>query len=348
MTGSAPQFSVAMATYNGGAFLREQLASLGTQTLLPAELVVGDDGSSDDTMKILDEFRVVAPFPVSIQRNDRPLGYGENFIRTATRCSGEWIAFCDQDDVWLPGKLSGCAAAVESGPADLRLIVHEAEVVDQNLHPKRLLYGRTGDVLHPPLSLPPDWFCLGLTQVFSARLIREFPNSPRLSFPWHKHREAHDVWIALLANATGSVLLKAEPLVRYRRHEAAVTGAAKPGQGERLASLLRNSGAQFSQRAEYLRNLALRLNQLAASAPDDNLRQRLSTAGGEVEKYAERMGRRAAVYLAPHPFAAASRVAAFALRGGYGERPWPIGTARGFKDLAAASASTMPGVKRRS
>ncbi|RMG82452.1 MAG: glycosyltransferase, partial [Chloroflexi bacterium] len=110
------KISVAMATYNGEACLNEQLESLVRQEHQPYELVVGDDGSSDRTLDILRAFAARAPFPVRVTVNPERLGFGENFLQTARRCSGEWIAFCDQDDVWLPHKLAACATAIEKEP----------------------------------------------------------------------------------------------------------------------------------------------------------------------------------------------------------------------------------------
>ena len=69
--------SVVMATYNGDRYLRDQLASVREQDRLPAELLIGDDGSTDATHEILQEFRSTAPFPVSIERNAQRLGVGE-------------------------------------------------------------------------------------------------------------------------------------------------------------------------------------------------------------------------------------------------------------------------------
>ena len=96
--------SIAMATYNGEKYIKEQLQSLSNQTSLPFELVVGDDGSTDATLDILKEFCAHAPFPVRIHQNQANLGFARNFLDTARRCKGDWIAFCDQDDVWLPDK----------------------------------------------------------------------------------------------------------------------------------------------------------------------------------------------------------------------------------------------------
>jgi len=102
--------SIAMATYNGESFLAEQLDNLAKQTLKPLELVVCDDGSTDDTVAILEGFAALAPFPVSIHRNGTRLGHTENFLKAANLCSGKWIGFCDQDDVWLPNKLEVVAS----------------------------------------------------------------------------------------------------------------------------------------------------------------------------------------------------------------------------------------------
>ena len=105
MTARAVTISVAMTTFNGAAYLEEQLNSLLDQRHLPLELVIGDDGSEDETLVILERFAGRAPFPVLVQRNVRRLGFRENFIRTAERCRGELITFCDQDDIWHPDNL---------------------------------------------------------------------------------------------------------------------------------------------------------------------------------------------------------------------------------------------------
>ena len=84
--------SVAMATFNGGRYLREQLDSIRRQSLLPMELVVCDDGSSDDTMDILRRFASDAPFKVVIDAHGRRLGFTPNFLRAIARCTGDIVA----------------------------------------------------------------------------------------------------------------------------------------------------------------------------------------------------------------------------------------------------------------
>jgi len=92
--------SVAMCTYNGQRFLHQQLQSLLDQTVRPDELVVCDDGSSDDSLMVVEAFAVSAPFFVRVIRNSQNLGYIRNFEQAISRCTGDLVFLCDQDDVW--------------------------------------------------------------------------------------------------------------------------------------------------------------------------------------------------------------------------------------------------------
>ena len=93
--------SVAMCTYNGGKYLREQLISIAKQARLPDELIVCDDVSNDATLQILNEFQKMAPFPIRIHRNGVRLGVTKNFEQAIALCNGDIIALSDQDDVWM-------------------------------------------------------------------------------------------------------------------------------------------------------------------------------------------------------------------------------------------------------
>ena len=79
--------SIALATFNGSQFLNEQLSSYVSQTVLPDELIVSDDGSQDATLDIIAEFARTAPFPVRIISGEPHLGFADNFFRAARACS---------------------------------------------------------------------------------------------------------------------------------------------------------------------------------------------------------------------------------------------------------------------
>src|SRR5258708_1747298 len=106
MDSKSIKVSVALCTYNGARFLREQLESIAAQTHIPAELVACDDASTDDSFSILESFAKSAVFPVRLVRNEIRVGSTKNFEQAIGLCTGEIIALCDQDDVWLPEKLA--------------------------------------------------------------------------------------------------------------------------------------------------------------------------------------------------------------------------------------------------
>jgi hypothetical protein len=334
--------SIAMGTYNGARYLREQLDSLAAQSLLPYELHVGDDGSTDDTLLIVEAFRARAPFPVHLHVNEHNLGFGENFIQTALRCSGDWIAFCDQDDVWLPEKLRTCAVEIERGPADLNLIAHNATATDASLNPLRPMFDYPMRRLWPRLTLEPDWHCVGFTQIVRARLLKEVPVRPRPTVPWHPWPEPHDVWSAVLANATGSVLFIGEPLALYRRHETTVTASSGPPPATmRVKALLANNASSYLARAEYLDAIAAALRANSEDAPAD-LKPRMKEAADRIERFADANRHRAALHDASRISPAIGEFRRLVANGAYwGGGAWPMGAKALLKDGIAALAAPL-------
>ena len=323
-----------MTTFNGERYLAEQLDSLAAQQLLPFELHVGDDCSTDRTADIVADFAGRARFPVHFTSNPEPLGYGENFVRTALRCGGDWIAFCDQDDVWLPEKLRWCAGQIAKGPDSLCLIAHNAQRTDEQLRPTDRLYDYRRFELHPPLRLPPEWHCIGMTQVFRASLLRDIPSERRVSFPWHPHRDAHDVWVALLANVTGTILRTGRCLARYRRHQATATGTeAKAGLSGAVRSVTEGRGADYALRAAYLQEVSAVLIDCASGAAPP-LRDPLLAGAAKIRLQARLLEQRARVYTEASFGRRAAALADLAVKGGYfGGRGWPFGAARMAKDV---------------
>lgn len=121
-----------MATYNGTKYLRNQLESLSAQTRLPDELVVSDDGSSDSTLRILQDFADHAPFPVHILENQANVGYAGNFSRAVSATTGTLFFLCDQDNVWLPEKIEHMASYLNQHDR-LHCLVCDAIIADENL-----------------------------------------------------------------------------------------------------------------------------------------------------------------------------------------------------------------------
>lgn len=230
--------SIALATYNGERFLEEQLLSLAKQTLLPTELVVGDDGSNDRTVDLIRDFSKTAPFPVRFSVNDYNMGYEDNFLATASRCKATWIAFCDQDDVWLPNRLRNAYDFIQSSDSSLQLIVQDADVVDDSLKLKRnnmLNIDRIRTV--PAHGHYGFWVIPGFCQTFRATLVKDYNWHNRgPSFYPDRKKLSHDIWICRLANAIGSTAYIPGSVALYRRHESVVTPENAPldDAGQRL------------------------------------------------------------------------------------------------------------------
>lgn len=103
--------SVVMCTYNGATYLREQLDSIIGQTLTPYELIAQDDGSTDATVAILEEYAARFPY-IKVYRNEADKGINNNFFSAMRRATGDFIAISDQDDIWMPDKLEVQTAAI--------------------------------------------------------------------------------------------------------------------------------------------------------------------------------------------------------------------------------------------
>ena len=113
-----PTISVVMATYNGAAYLAEQLDSILAQTCQASEIIIQDDGSNDDTMDIAKEYAMRHP-QIKLYYNEENVGFNRNFITAFARATGDYIAISDQDDIWFPQKLERQVAELERTGASL-------------------------------------------------------------------------------------------------------------------------------------------------------------------------------------------------------------------------------------
>jgi glycosyltransferase involved in cell wall biosynthesis len=218
--------SVAMGTYQGAAYLAEQLASIAAQTRLPDELVVCDDGSADDSTAIVRRFAADAPFPVRLETSPHNLGVRENFAKAVGLCRGHLIFLADQDDVWMPDRVRVLAEALAQNPL-AGFAFSDAELVDSSRRrlgrrlwesvrfgrreQRSVARGRAFDVLlrHNVVT--------GATMAFRAQyrdLILPIPPG------W-----VHDGWFALMIAAVASCVAVPQPLVEYRQHSGQQIGA---------------------------------------------------------------------------------------------------------------------------
>lgn len=124
--------SIVMATYNGEKYLQQQLDSVAAQTILPDELIVGDDCSADKTIEILENYKNNVSFKVKILKNIVNSGYIKNFASIIQEAKGDFVFLCDQDDFWFQNKIETVLKAFKNNPKT-QLIAHNAMCTDSNL-----------------------------------------------------------------------------------------------------------------------------------------------------------------------------------------------------------------------
>lgn len=308
--------SIVMATYNGAKHLEAQLQSLASQTCLPEELIVGDDGSSDRTVSILNHFAQRSPFPVVVRRNERNLGFGDNFLTTALLARAAFIAFCDQDDIWEPQKIASIRAAFAADPA-LVMVSHPSRLLrDGQLTEERV--GPTMPGIFAPLTRHPLNVTNGHALAFRRTLLEVLPPQGRpLSVHSPDRRMPHDDWITFLGHALGRSAVLPESLVRYRVHSDNISGANERRRGWK--EYLRRSVLVSAEEVEKdYRATSDRAAQLSAIRTNDaGLAAAAARAAQYYQKLADFYGQRVELWRVPSRFKRAFRFVSLWRRGVY-------------------------------
>lgn len=219
---------VLLGTFNGERFLREQIESILTQTYPNVSILARDDGSSDSTPAILAEYSELFPSRVSVVPCDIASGSPKaNFGRLVEASSATYLAFADQDDVWLPDKLQLSMAAMQrmelQYSPDLPLLVFtDLTVVDEALNWLQPSFWTHQNIrpsnTHRLARLLTQNVATGCTMLFNRPLARLVSPMPREVF-------MHDWWIALLAATVGHTSAIPAQTVLYRQHDRNVVGA---------------------------------------------------------------------------------------------------------------------------
>ncbi len=225
LDGAVPLVSVALCTYNGTRFLAGQLESLLGQDYPAFEIVAVDDASSDDTLAILENFRR-RDSRLRVHRNSVNLGLNRNFERAFGLCRGDLIAPCDQDDIWLPQKLSALVERIRGA----QLAYCDSELVDERGKP---LGHRVSDRVTMYSGEDPAVFALYNCVSGHAALFRRGVLEHARPFPEERY---YDWWLAFVAASLGRVEFVDRCLVQFRRHSLSTSGFAGIDPQARLLS----------------------------------------------------------------------------------------------------------------
>lgn len=207
-----PLVSIALCTYNGERFLKQQLDTIVNQTYKNIEIIVVDDCSTDKTFEIVKDY--AAQFPqFKIYQNDQNLGFSGNFERAIQLCGGELIALCDQDDIWDLRKIELQVTAIK----DNILIYHDSEFI----HEDGSTMGKTmSDLMNLYCGSDPFAFlffnCVSGHSVLMKKALLE------QALPLKKDY-FHDWWLAYVATNIGKIDFIPQCLVQYRQHDKSDT-----------------------------------------------------------------------------------------------------------------------------
>lgn len=224
---SSPPVEVLLATYNGERFLRAQIDSILSQDYKNLRVLARDDGSTDSTTAILKEYEQRFPDRFRIMPPGPPTGSAkDNFLLLMKASTSDYVCFSDQDDLWLPGKVSStmqAMSALESrhGTDTPLLVFTDLQVVDDALKPLHESFWRQAGIV--PGHINRLAAVLVHNPVTGCTMLI---NRPLLDMSVEMPGEAvmHDSWIALLASAFGASAAVEMQTVLYRQHDRNVIG----------------------------------------------------------------------------------------------------------------------------
>ena len=244
---------VVLPTFNGAAYLREQVDSIHRQTLRPLRLLVRDDGSTDGTQALLAELQHHYGSWLHLLPSEENLGCSANVNCLLEASRAPYVALADQDDIWLPEKLAQSLALLQRLEQQHRGHLPVLVQSDQErMAADGCRLGRT--YVHyqrlDPRRTAPE--ALALTNVVTGCTV--LVNRPLLdqSLPIPSEALMHDWWLALVASFFGTIGWLPQPTVLYRQHAGNVLGARGLGPAywmTRLRNLLLDPAAGGHTRA---------------------------------------------------------------------------------------------------
>ena len=253
---SEKKIAILLATYNGARFLKEQLESLFRQSCDDFRLYVRDDGSTDDTLKIVDEF--VQKFADRISVVDDGAahsGAAQSFMRLLESVDADYYMFCDQDDVWHQDKVEKTLTRMQEVEAQVGdgtpvVVSTDLRVVDENLNV--LAESFNADLKIDVFRKHPQMLCVRHVVTGCAMMLNRAARTA--SLPMSPIATMHDEWVALCTQFKGGkVVMMDEATIDYRQHSSNTLGAAKASRSALCRAMAHEGRVQFFQNARLLR-----------------------------------------------------------------------------------------------
>lgn len=246
-----PLVAILLCTYNGARFLAEQLDSLESQTHQNWVVFASDDGSTDQTLEILQQYQAKWPAGKLTIRSGPQKGFCQNFLSLACdpQIKADYYAFCDQDDVWLSAKLEVALSNISANQSvDVPyLYCGRTQYVTENLKPCGM----------SPLFVFPPSFRNALVQSIAGGNTMAFNLAAKnlIEKVGVVDAPSHDWWLyQLISGVEGNVTYDPNPYVLYRQHEFALVGGNNsfPAKIERVWMLLQGRFQRWNSQNIFL------------------------------------------------------------------------------------------------
>jgi glycosyltransferase involved in cell wall biosynthesis len=208
----SPLVSIALCTYNGAKYLADQLDTLVHQTYKAIEIVVVDDCSTDATIQILNDHAARYP-QITVYKNESNLGFTGNFEKAVKLCKGEFIALCDQDDLWDLQKIELQVDAIK----DNVFVYHDSEFIHEDGSP---MNKKVSDIMNLYRGGEPEVFLFFNCVSGHSILMKKELLAGALPL---KQSYFHDWWLAYVATNIGTIDFIPQCLVKYRQHDSSDT-----------------------------------------------------------------------------------------------------------------------------
>ena len=222
------KISVALCTYNGARHLPPQLASILQQTIPVNEIIICDDGSTDDTIVIINSVQQSYPGIIALHQNQTNLGAKLNFQKAISLCSGDVIFLCDQDDLWLPHKVAATLLFFQLHP-QAGAVFSNGSLMDEQGNPlgytscQSMGFSQKLQETVGPQQLWELLIRVNNLVTGAALCIKKETCSYLLPF-FCPDLFWHDYWIALATAAKNQLYFMPDELIFYRIHEGQQAG----------------------------------------------------------------------------------------------------------------------------
>lgn len=203
--------SIAMATYNGEKYIKEQIDSILKQINKNDEIIISDDGSTDKTIEIIKKYKDKRIKII----NGPQKGVKQNFANSISNCHGKYIFLADQDDIWMPNKVESVLKVFEEKKC--MCIVHDCFVFNsenkEQIYDSFFKFRKSGAGIFKNILKNTYIGCCMAIDGRLKKYILPIPNSI----------EMHDQWIGIIGEKKGKSIFIKDKLLQYRRHSNNVT-----------------------------------------------------------------------------------------------------------------------------